>query len=201
LDSAKAKLALAQETQAVLELTAPMDGTILAVDANVGEVLSSTPFITLADLVQPKLEVYLDETDLDKVAVGYEADVTFDALPDQTFTGKVVSVSPSLETVSNVQAIKVYVLLDQESLEPDTNLPVGLNASVDVIAGRATGAVLVPVEALRDLGDGEYAVFVVENGELILRFVEVGLMDITSAQIVSGLQAGEVVSTGIVQAQ
>ena len=68
--------------------------------ATVGEVIGTTAIITLANLEQPILEVYLDETDLDKVAVGYEADIVFDALPDKTFSGKVIAVNPSLETVS-----------------------------------------------------------------------------------------------------
>jgi HlyD family secretion protein len=70
---------------------------------------------------------------------------------------------------------------------------------VSVIGGRAENAVLVPVEALREINPGEYAVFVVQNGELRLRPVKVGLMDYTSAQITSGLQAGEVVSLGTSQ--
>lgn len=197
LDNAKAKLALAQEAKAVLELVAPIDGTIMSIDADVGEAVGSTAFITLADLDHLELEVYLDETDLDKVAAGYEAEVSFDAFPDQVFKGAVVTVSPGLESVSDVQAVKIVVSLDASSL--DVNLPVGLNATVDVIAGRATGAVLVPVEALRELDPGEYAVFVVENGAPVLREVEVGLQDVTSAQIISGVQAGETVSTGIIQ--
>jgi multidrug efflux pump subunit AcrA (membrane-fusion protein) len=72
---------------------------------------------------------------------------------------------------------------------------------VDVIGGRATNAVLVPVEALRELDEGEYALFVMENNEPQLRVVEVGLIDFTYAEIVSGLEAGEIVSTGIVETQ
>jgi multidrug efflux pump subunit AcrA (membrane-fusion protein) len=198
LENARANLALAQATQPILELVAPFDGVVLAVDASVGEALSGA-FLSLADLSTPTLEVFLDETDLDKVAVGYPVEVVFDALPDRTFTGKVVRVSRSLQDVSNVQAIRALVQLDLESIDPPVDLPVGLNAAVDVIAGRATNAVLVPIEALRDLGGGEYGVFVVENGEPRLRVVEVGLMDLTTAEIKSGLQAGEIVSTGITQ--
>jgi len=201
LANAEAKLALAQEAQTIIELVAPMDATVMAVDANVGEAISTTAIFTLADLEQPMLDVYLDETDLDKVAVGHDVEVVFDALLNNTFSGKVISVNPALETVSNVQAIKTLVILDKESLEADTVLPVGLNASVDIIAGRAENAVLVPVEALRELGPGEYAVFVVVDGEPLLRVVEVGLIDITSAEIISGLEAGEIVTTGIVQAE
>jgi multidrug efflux pump subunit AcrA (membrane-fusion protein) len=199
LANAEDKLALAKEDQSVLELVAPMDGTVMDITADVGAGLGTDSFITLADLKQTLLEVYLDESDLDKVAVGNEAEATFDALPDQTFTGKVTILSPGLQEVSNVQAIRVLVALDEESLTAP--LPVGLSASVDVIAGRAENAVLVPIEALRDLGDGEYAVFVVVDGEPMLRVVEVGLMDITYAEIISGVEEGETVSTGIVQAQ
>jgi len=201
LANAKAKLALAKESKSIKELYATIDGTVMAVDTTLGGVVSRTPIITLADLTRPQLEAYLDETDLDKVAIGYQVDVTFDALPDNVYTGEVVRVDPGLVTVSNVQAIKILVLLGENQIDKDKTLPVGLNASADVIAGRVENAVLVPVEALRDLGDGEYGVFVVNNGELEFRSVEVGLMDVTTVEIVSGLEAGEVVSTGIVQTQ
>jgi multidrug efflux pump subunit AcrA (membrane-fusion protein) len=199
LANAEDKLALAKQDASVLELVAPMDGTVMDITADVGASLGTDKLISLADLKQTILEVYLDESDLDKVAVGNEAEVAFDALPDQTFTGKVTIVSPGLQEVSNVQAIRVLVTLDEGNL-PQT-LPVGLTASVDVIAGRAENAVLVPVEALRDLGDGEYAVFVVVDGEPSLRVVQVGLMDITYAEIISGVDEGETVSTGIIQAE
>jgi RND family efflux transporter MFP subunit len=196
---AQAQLALTKETMAVVELTAPMDATIMSISANVGEYVSEASLITLADLDHYMLDVSLDQTDLDKIAVGYQAEVTFDALPDNKFTGKVVAVDPSLATVSNVQVIKASVLLDQANLPSGVTLPIGLTASVDVIAGQANNAVLVPVEALRQIDPGEYAVFVMNNGELKLRTVTVGLMDLTSAQIVSGLEPGEIVSTGVVQ--
>jgi len=199
LANAEAKLALAQEVQSIIELKAPIAGTVMAVDASLGEELSTAAIITLADLEIPTLDVYLDETDLDKAVVGYDAEVVFDALPDQSFTGKVVSVSPGLQSVGNTQAVLLRVQLDPAGVQ--VNLPVGLNAAVDIVAGRAENAVLVPVEALRDLGDGQYAVFVMENGEPTLRVVEVGLMDVTYAEILSGLQAGEEVTTGIAQTQ
>jgi RND family efflux transporter MFP subunit len=196
LASAKAKLAVAQDDQAVIELTAPQDGTILSIDSAVGQEIAAGPFITLADLSQPLLEIYLDETDLDMVAVGYEADVVFDALPDDTYVGHVIQVSPSLETVSNVATVVALVQLDGDSFAKPLSLPVGSNASVDVIGGRAENAVLVPVEALREISAGEYGVFVMENGEPALRLVTVGLMDYTYAEIISGIEAGETVTTG-----
>jgi len=105
------KLALAKEEQSIVELVAPIDGTIMDVNAYVGAAVGTASIITLADLENLQIESYLDESDLDKASVGNEAEVVFDALPDQTFKGKVVTVSPGLATVSNVQAVKVIVIL------------------------------------------------------------------------------------------
>ena len=199
LANAQAKLELAREDQAVIDLVAPMDGTIMSIGASVGEAVGTNVFIVIADLQQPVLEVYLDEADLDKVAAGFEVEVIFDSLPDDMYVGHVTKVSPSLQTVSNVDAVLAWVQLDAESFSKPQSLPVGSNASVDVIGGRAQNAVLVPVEAVREIGANEYAVFVIEDGEPKLRIVTVGLMDYTSAEILTGLTAGEVVTTGVVE--
>jgi len=199
LANAKAKLAVALEDQAVIDLVAPLDGTIMAIDASVGEAVGTNAVITMADLSHPLLTVYLDETDLDKVAIGYEVEVVFDSLPDMTFTGHVTEVNPSLQTISGSSTVMAQVQLDVDSFSKPQSLPVGANASVEVIGGRTENAVLVPVEAVRELGPDEYAVFVMEAGEPKLRIVTVGIMDYTSAEIISGLNPGEIVTTGVVE--
>jgi multidrug efflux pump subunit AcrA (membrane-fusion protein) len=191
-------LEAAETALAETELLATIDGTIMAVNAAVGEPVSAG-FIVLADLEQPLLEVFLDETDMSLVGVGFEADVIFDALPDDVFTGRVVQVDPQLVNTGGVTAVRAQLLLDTDSFAKPQTLPVGMNATVDIIGGRAENAVLVPVEAIRELSPGQYAVFVMEDGEPRLRFVEVGLMDFTFAEIVSGLEAGETVTTGIIE--
>ncbi len=130
--------------------------------------------------------------------VGYEAEIVFDVLPDDTFTGKVTLVYPELDTSSNSSLVHAIVRLNDKI---DTNLPSGTSAAVDVIGGKAENAVLVPVEALHQIDDGRYTVFVMENGSPRLRVVEVGLQDITHAEIKSGVKAGETVTTGIVETQ
>jgi multidrug efflux pump subunit AcrA (membrane-fusion protein) len=77
----------------------------------------------------------------------------------------------------------------------------GMNATVEVIAGRAEDILLVPVEAIRELGPGQYAVFVMVNGQPTLHPVEVGLQDFTYAEIVDGLEQGDEVTTGIVDTE
>ena len=190
----------AEEAVTATSLVAPIDGTVLSISGSVGESVSSGVII-LAELAQPVLELYLDESDLNMVGVGYEVEVVFDALPDDTFAGTVVQIDPQLVTESGVTAVRTLVVLDTTSFAKPQTLPLGLNATVEVIGGRAENAVLVPVEALRELSAGEYGVFVMEDGEPKLRFVEVGIMDFTYAEILSGVEAGEEVTTGIIQTQ
>jgi multidrug efflux pump subunit AcrA (membrane-fusion protein) len=75
-----------------------------------------------------------------------------------------------------------------------------MTADVEVFAGEAYGVLVAPIAALRELAPGSYAVFVVQpDGQLKATPVKVGLMDYTNAEILSGLQAGEIVSTGNVE--
>jgi multidrug efflux pump subunit AcrA (membrane-fusion protein) len=163
----------------------------------VGETVAAGSIITLADMAQPQLEMWVDEVDLGSVAPGYEVEAIFDALPDDVYTGHVVRVEPELQSMQNAPTVLVYASLDEE-LEVSSVLPIGANASVEIIAARAENALLVPAEALRELSPGRYAVFVMVDGELQMRQVEVGVIDYAYAEIIGGLNEGDVVSTGMV---
>ena len=88
--------------------------------------------------------------------------------------------------------------LGQHRLEPACRAaPFGMNAEVEIIAGEALNALLVPVQSLREIAPGQSAVFVVGRGEeLEFRPVQVGLKNFVNAEILAGLEVGETVSTG-----
>ncbi|MFZ5915559.1 MAG: efflux RND transporter periplasmic adaptor subunit [Chloroflexota bacterium] len=196
LVSAQANL---EEAQAALEaaaLIAPFNGTVTAVSASAGDAISANKAIlTLANLEEPWVLFWVEETDLTSVAPGNAVNIVFEALPDYTFAGEILSVDPALVMVGNTAAIQARASIDL-SAQP-VSLLAGMNAEVEIVAAEARNALLVPVEALRQLGPNQYAVFVVlPNGELELRPVEVGLQDYVSAAVLAGLEAGEVVSLG-----
>ncbi len=200
LTQAQTQLAQAQNELAGITLTAPMSGTITYLTANKGAMVGTGKFITISDVSHPTIQVSLDEADLDKLKVGSAVQVIFDAMPDQVLTGTITQVQPQLVTSGNVQVAQGLAELDETSAKAVENLPLGLNATITVIDKQANNVLLVPLQALRDLGGGQYGVFVQgSDGQLQLRLVQVGLQDSTNAQIVSGLNAGEVVSTGTAQ--
>ena len=196
LEQAQLDMQAAQAKVDGTRIIAPFPGTIMSVDTSVGDTAGTTAVISLADLSQYYIEFFLDESDWNNVAIGYEAEITFDAMPDETFNGEVIQVDPGLYTSGNTSVVRAIVKL--ETREAEFNLPVGTGAAVDVIGGRAENAVLVPVEAVHQAGE-QYTVFVLENGKPRLRLVEVGIQDAQYAVIKSGLAAGEVVTTGITE--
>ena len=155
----------------------------------------------------PVINFRADETDVDKLSVGNKVEVVFDALPDLAAEGQVVRVNPTLVIVDGVPALSALAELEPVPSNPTglaeansqtARLMPGMNAAVEIIAGRADDALLVPVEALRELGPSQYAVFVMVDDQPTLRPVDVGLKDFIHAQILDGLEQGDVVTTGVV---
>jgi RND family efflux transporter MFP subunit len=200
LQNAQASVESARQALAATELKAPIAGTVTAINATVGDTVGSSPVITLMDLSQPHVEFYLDQTDIDKAGVGEAVTAVFDAYPDVTYNGTVTAIDPVLTSSNGVAAVHGYASLTPIQGDNAPRLLVGSSASVDVIAASVNDAVLVPVEALREISPGSYVVFVVDSsGGLTMRPVQVGLKNDTFAAITSGLQAGETVSTGAVK--
>jgi RND family efflux transporter MFP subunit len=194
LKQAQTALQTAQTNFNDTQIIAPFDGTVTAVNNQIGDTVGSAAVITVSDLSRLLLTVYIDEADLSKLAIGEEADAVFDSLPNQTFKGKVTEIVPALTTVASVPAVQAQVQLDNTT---GTALYVGLNATVNVINAQVNNVLLVPIQALKLLEPGKYAVFVMKNGNLTFQPVVVGLMDQSFAEIKSGLQSGDVVSTGL----
>ena len=199
LVEAQTALQTAEENLKATQLISPIRGTVTDLTASLGDFVGTDSVITVADLNQPyTIDTYFDAEDWTKVQVGYETEVVFDLLPDDIFTGTVTMVYPVLDTSSGSSLVHAIIKLN-DTIAAD--LPSGTSVAVDVIGGKAEDAVLIPVEALHDIGAGKYTVFVMENNAPRLRVVEVGLLDITYAEIKSGIEAGEVVTTGIVETQ
>lgn len=98
LGQAQLAVQTAQDNLQATQLFAPFSGTVTAVDANVGDSVGSSAVVTIADMSKLYLGTYVDESDYAKFKIGNTASIVFDALPDQTFSGKVVQVDPALNT-------------------------------------------------------------------------------------------------------
>jgi len=193
LGQAKLQLSNAQETVIGMTLVAPFAGTVTTINASVGDAVDGT-IIVVADLIAPVVQFWVEESDLSNIAAGNPVNIVFEALPDLTYTGAIYQVDPVLVAVGNTPAVQAWASIDTGAYP--VNLLGDMNVEVEIVAGEANNALLVPVQALREFGD-QYAVFVIKaEGELEMRFVEVGLMDFVNAVVLSGVAQGEVISLG-----
>ena len=199
IEQARVNLELAETKLSRTALLAPFGGVVVDVRIAVGTQGGAAPAITLADLPNPQIRFYVEETDLQLVSLDTKVMVIFRALPDTIFEGRVASISPSLSVVDSIAAAKVTALLEEH--EQLAELRAGMEADVEVIAAAVEDVLLVPIEALRELAPDTYGVFVVDETtqELKLRPVEVGIKDFAWVEIRSGLSKGELVSTGTVE--
>ena len=148
----------------------------------------------IADVSRMRVVVNVDETDIARIALGQEADVSFDAYPDELFGAKVIKIAPEAIMDQNVTTIPVTVELDYA----DRRLKPEMNASCDFVTARRKNVLCVPNEAIKETDKG-MIVTVLENGKQVERKVRVGETGNDYSEIVSGLREGETVITAVVQ--
>jgi HlyD family secretion protein len=152
---ARAALAEAEKNLRETVFIAPMDGTVTALNVEVGEnVLTGTMnnpgtvILTLSDLASMEVLADVDETDVVNVAPLQRARVLVDAIPDTAFEGSVTRVGQSGRGLTGQSQeatnFEVAVLLKS----PPSALRPGMNADVEIQTGLLDSTLAVPLQAL-----------------------------------------------------
>lgn len=153
LAAADADIAQLKEQVEYARITAPMDGTIIKLDADVGEMATGslynpgTVLAEVADISQMLLIARVDETDIALVKEGQKANVHIHAWPDRVFEGEVVTTALSQTQWPNGDRFfEVEVLLDNK----DGEIYSGLAADVDIEVNTHEDVLKVPSQAIAD---------------------------------------------------
>ncbi|MEB3236018.1 MAG: efflux RND transporter periplasmic adaptor subunit [Candidatus Sericytochromatia bacterium] len=165
-------------------LAAPFTGVVAALEVREGDMV--TPGSRVAQLVDPtvfEIRTAIDEADILKVAVGQEAVVALDALPDATWSARVVRVAPRTDPVA--KTAEVALRLDA----PPARLMEGLTASVNLVTARREGLV-VPASALVRQERATWVWTVGPDGALATASVKAGATSGETVEITGGLEAG-----------
>ncbi|MDP6448635.1 MAG: efflux RND transporter periplasmic adaptor subunit [Dehalococcoidales bacterium] len=172
-------------------VTAPFDGVIARVSAEEGDTVTTAMTIVHAvNISSMELTVEIDEIDIPKVELDQETIVTFDALPDDEFTGSVVTILPLPEEVSGVMLYDVKIKLD---IPEGFDIKVGMSASTDIIIDRRSNVLLVPDRTIKKDDQGNHVVMVVIDEEITARPVVTGISDGFNTEIINGLREEETV--------
>jgi HlyD family secretion protein len=186
--AAQARVDAAQATVNMLSILAPFDGVALSVDSRAGDVIKTGELsVNVADLDHLYVETQVDESDVAKVKVGSQAEVTLDAIPGLTLTGEVDVVNPVGETVGGLVKYSVRIELDPVR---DAFMPLGATANVIIKVGGSQSTLAAPIVAIQNDADGEY-VWVVRGGESVRVNVVGGTIYDDLVAVTGDLQAGE----------
>jgi HlyD family secretion protein len=146
-----------------------------------------TQFMVLDNVNTFQVVVPFEESDAAKVAPNQKVDVTFDAVPDLTRSGTVVSVSPTGSNISSVINYYATVVLN----ETDPRLKDGLTAQARVITNQVQDVLTVPNSAVRKSGDQSTVTIIDANGTQQQARFQAGLVGDDRTQVISGLREGQ----------
>jgi HlyD family secretion protein len=134
VQSAKAGLELAEIRLAYTELRAPYNGILVSRNVEPGEVVTpGQEVLSLSDLSQVDLKVFVDETEIGKIRPGQQVDVKIDTFPSKTYTGRVSFISPEGEFTPKIiqthkERVKLVYLVKITIPNPDLELKTGMPA-------------------------------------------------------------------------
>ena len=181
LSSAQRRVAQAEAGQtrvddvlAKHDVVAPIDGVVTNLPVRMGETVvpgiqnsAASTIMTIADMSLITAEVKVDETDIVNVEIGQPASVAIEAMPNRTFTGKVIEIgntailrssglAASQSTTSSQQAkdFKVVIALD----DPPAEIRPGLSATAKITTATRTNILAIPIQALTVRKKGELEV-------------------------------------------
>ena len=164
-------------------VTSPINGTLYSFPlreggfVRVGEVMAE-----MADLHKVRLRAFIDESDLGQLKLNQSVTITWEAMPDRTWTGKTEQIPQQVIARGTRSIGEVLCSLDNEKLEllPDVNV------DVQILVQQKNDALAVPRGAVRT-DQGKHFVLVLDGERLRRRDVVLGMADPTSYEVVSGL--------------
>ena len=180
--AAEARVAAAQSTLNLAYLIAPFDGTITQASPAVGDQVSmGTVGYRIDDLSHLLVDVQVSEVDINSVALGQTATLTFDAILGKEYQGKVVQVGQAGDTVQGVVSFTVTI----ELTDADELVKPGMTAAVNVVVEEVKDVILIPNRAVR-LVDGNRVVYILVENQPVQVKIQLGSSSDLESVIASG---------------
>jgi RND family efflux transporter MFP subunit len=199
LDAVNQQLAVVEQQRAALNLAkkavtdtvvrSPISGAVKEKHASRGSYLMvNGRIVTLVKIDPLRLRADIPEYAAASVRTGQTMTLIVEALPDRTFTGRVVRIGASLSEQTRALTIEAEVANPSNLLRP------GMFAKSKLITTKDAPAVMVPRRSVQIIA-GLNKVFVIENGLASERIVKTGASDGDLIEVVEGVKSGEIVAT------
>lgn len=181
LTIARTRVTIAEAEVAKMGLTAPFSGTVTSISTLSGDIVNQTQSaFRIDDMSSLYIDLSISEVDILQVKNGQDAAVTFDAISDKAYTGKVVQIGMAASSSQGVVNYPVTVQITN----PDESILPGMTASVDIVIEEHADVMVVPSSAIRTTA-GQRTVTVLYEGQQISVPVTVGLTSNSMTEVSS----------------
>lgn len=168
-------------------VVAPADGTLYSLPVRTGDYVKVGDTVAeMADLRHVRVRAFVDEPDLGSLEPGEVVQVTWDAKPGQTWTGRTEQVPKQVVARGTRNVGEVLCSIDNNKLELLPNV----NVEVRILVRERPGALVVPRAAVR-YDNGQHLVYVYGGDKIHRRNISVGIASAQKYEVTSGLQAGD----------
>lgn len=172
------------------QVTAPASGVLFSLPVHERDFVHTGDLLAeLADLHNVRVRAFVDEPELGELARGQPVEVTWDALPDRTWTGLTESVPQQVVALGsrNVGEVLCSISNDKMELKPNTTVNIRIQYS------ERKGALTVPRAAVEVAGTHKY-VYLADQDRLQRREIKIGISNDTQFEVVEGLSEGDSVA-------
>jgi len=190
LRQAEAALALARLQLARTKVVSPLAGVAVKRLASRGEQVDGTaaqPIFEVADLTPIELIGNVPAVYLGRIRTGQALTITTEAYPGNAFAGRIVAVSPAVDSATNLGVLRIRITNEKGLLR------LGMYLSAQVPLETHTNALLVPPEAIYRDAQGQPQVYRVAGQAASAQPVKLGIEAPDRVEVLSGVEEGEVI--------
>ncbi len=203
INQTKISINTAESDLGYTRITAPMDGTVVAIPVEEGQTVNavqSTPtIIQLANLQTMLNKMQIAEGDITKVKAGQDISFTILSEPDAPIKAKLDSVDPGLTTMSlgsytsstDTTSNAIYYYARALVPNPEGKLSIGMTTQNTIEISGAKNVLIVPTMAVKKQGGKTVVRVLGKDGKAAEREVQTGLKDGVNTEIKSGVSEGE----------
>ena len=171
-------------------LVSPINGVVTARNYDPGDMTGSAPVLSLGQLSPVvKVIINISENDLALVKQGMPVEITFDAFPAESFSGRIQRVYPTVDPATRTFSVQIA--------NPGERIKPGMFARVSIDLGAQQNVVVPDRAVVKQSGSGNKYVYVLSDGRVSYRKVTLGQRFDTTYELLDGIEDGDtVVITG-----
>ncbi len=164
----------------LMTVRSPVDGVVSAIFINPGDLITTGDVVATIIADSRVVEAKISEENFSGLKIGQHATLRFLSYGPVQYPGRVEKILPAADPLTQRYMVHLSVEMDPKLLVP------GITGEVNIVVAARDKAVVIPRRAL--LGRN---VFVVKDGRVEVRTVEVGFTSLNSVEIVRGVEEGE----------